>query len=567
MLPRMIHDAWPPAIWPLLLVLLTPPVVAQTVENPRPRLTFQQRIGFIKKTEASSSAFSKPEDLDAYLERKLTPDERRAITRTDDGAWKTFEDDLIRFELPDDPALTVEVVEGKDEQAIQVIGSVASEADNHFDRAYHLKVKGNGGSEPLHYGVILVSKAPWFDAGLCMCGAIAYKKCLIEEGSALEVSLLHGGNIKKVQALGASHRAVLFEWTHSVIPQSAYARLGRSLRLKEASSRTLPQWHAEARKQGGDFALLPWLERGDDEKTIISLLGEPTRRDKDGQWVYIQESWQTDGSGYRYSLSFRVDPTSGYAGYGPDGQGGPGFQELPPKPDSPAWAEKRVDDADGFRTSEAEKVRIQKEDFPKIIRMFLDHAAADVGDGWERWICIAGLMTRQGWRDPRIPEAVLKRYPEKDLQHHYSAEILDAYKVEDRQKLFLARMDHILTLKDGQDQAGNEARLLLPALDPKDPATVDRVRRAFQHPDHRVRGFACGVADRLPDGEAFAALKPILADEEMYTRASAARSLARLVHAQDVPWLEERLKQETEDFVKSDLEKTIEAARSRPGPR
>lgn len=556
-LPASSRPAW---LLPLLLLSFTPALRAQQTA---PRLTFQERLSLIQKNPKSPFGASSWKGFEKDLGRELTPDERRAFESTDEGKWKTFEDDLIRFDLPDEPSLTVEVVDAQEEKPIEVIGGVASNADNRFERAYHLKVGGS-----LHYGVIFVCEAPWFDDGLCMCGPIVYKKCFLEEGTALEFSLLPSGNIKKVQALGAKHRAMLFEWTHSAIPQSAYVRLGRSLRLKQASPRSLQEWHAEARSQNGEDALLAWLERGDDAKTVAALLGDPTQRDKDGQWIYTREIWQADGAGYRSTLSFKMDPKRGYLGIGPEG--GNGWNKLPPKPDTPAWAEQLMQDANDYRTSDAEKARIKKEDFPKITRLFLDHAATDKGNDWDSWIYIACAMTRQGWKDARIPEAVLKRYAEKDLLHHFSTEILAAYETKGRQQLFLDQMDLILALKEkeGKDQAGDEARALLPALDPKDPATQERVRRALQHPNSRVRNFACPSAACLPDTEAFSALKLVLDDENDYTRASAATALAHLVHAEDIPWLEERMKREEEDSTAKDaLEKAIEAARSRPTPR
>ena len=40
-----------------------------------------------------------------------------------------------------------------------------------------------------------------------------------------------------LKVINESHRAVLFEWTHSSLTQSAYTRIGASIRLKPPSNR------------------------------------------------------------------------------------------------------------------------------------------------------------------------------------------------------------------------------------------------------------------------------------------------------------------------------------------
>jgi hypothetical protein len=192
-----------------ILMLRAEPVLALT-----PPKTLRERLDLVRKNVNSPSGAGSLEMLEAQEGRKLTAEERAAFQTTDAERWQVFEDDILRFEYPKHPLFTVTVLDKKHPADIQVVGGVSSTADNSFERAYHLK------AGTFFYGVIMVREADWFDEGLCMCGSIAFKKCLLADGTALEFSLLDSGAVKKVQALGKKHLAILFEWTHSAVPQA-----------------------------------------------------------------------------------------------------------------------------------------------------------------------------------------------------------------------------------------------------------------------------------------------------------------------------------------------------------
>ena len=116
--------------------------------------------------------------------------------------------------------------------------------------------------QSIPYGLVLVSNETWFDEGICFCGAIALKTFVPAEGTLLELSQLANGEIKKIQVISETHRAILFEWTHSVITQRAYARIGASLRLKPASHRAIDNWIALSKEKRSGEAGTGWLRPG-----------------------------------------------------------------------------------------------------------------------------------------------------------------------------------------------------------------------------------------------------------------------------------------------------------------
>src|SRR5262245_42586884 len=52
----------------------------------------------------------------------LSEDVRNVFARKDDGAWKTFADDIISFEIPDEPLLQVDVIHPEDREPIRIVG-------------------------------------------------------------------------------------------------------------------------------------------------------------------------------------------------------------------------------------------------------------------------------------------------------------------------------------------------------------------------------------------------------------------------------------------------------------
>jgi len=504
---------------------------------------FKQRIALVAANENSPFGGGSVETLEEKIERKLTPEERRLFDHTDDGKWKEYQDDLISFQLPDHPLLVVEAVDKNADKNIRVIGGVTSMPDNTFERAYWLK------AGDLHYGVILLKGADWLDEGLCMCGPIVYKKCLLKEGNLLEFSMLPNGKVKKVQALGGKHRAMLFEWTHSVIPQSAYFRIGRSMRLKLPARKDM-EWKKELQKRRGWTGLVSWLEVGEGPDAVRALLGKPAKEEQD-VWTFIEESWGKDGSGYQ--LTSTIDMTGGrYRGVTSHWQNA---EALPPKPATVAWALARLESLRKQNTAESEKSRATTADHRAICDLFLQNAPHAGNDEWLGWTRLALEMTNMDWKDSRIKDVIVARYREPELPHEYSTQFLARYKVPNFQSMLLERSVYVLR---HQDREG-EIFQILDSMDPK--AFAETIKLVVAHASINVRTSAYHLAHRLPNADGLMVLGRGLEESEVYARIIASQILSEVVEARDIPWLEQKLTAETNQEVAENIKEALEKAR------
>lgn len=522
--------------------------LAQKADSPESRQrSFRERLALVAVDSESPFGAGKIEYLEEEVKRKLTAEERDVFEATDAGEWKVFEDDVIRFEHPMHPLFSVTVLDEKQREQIRVVGGVASMADNSFERAYHLKVGD------LYYGVILVREADWFDEGICLCGPIVFKKCLLADGTALEFSLLPSGDVKKVQALGASHRAILFEWTHSVIPQSAYARLGRSLRFKQPSPRSLDEWHAFSKQKRGVVGLVTWMERGDSATKVRSLLGEPTRTE--GEILeYVSEEWRSDGDGYRTTL--RVNLKGGV--FDRFEQSWNKWEEMPPKPETIAWARARLEHWTSDKASKADKKTVMPRELAQMVELFFKNGTKAKDPEWGEWSGIARGAVELGLKERRVLDVVLERYKEDDLGHFYSNEILEAFEFPGRQGLFEKRARVLL----GREKPGEGGELnnLFAMMDRKNPSYQEIVKAGCAHADPDTRYTAYNFADRLPKPTALELLRKGLEDTDDSARRMAALNIDEVVTKSDLGWLRAQLAKEGDSDVKRGLEQAIEAA-------
>ncbi|MBK8091064.1 MAG: HEAT repeat domain-containing protein [Verrucomicrobiaceae bacterium] len=516
--------------------------------------SFQERLALIKANPNSPFGASSLEALEQQEGRKLTAEERAAFETKDTGAWKTYEDEFLRFEHPDHSLFSVTVLGDQKSNRIQVVGGVASMADNSFERAYHLKV----GS--LYYGVIFVREADWFDEGICLCGPIAFKKCVQEDGTALEFSLLEGGQVKKVQALGGKHRAILFEWTHSVVPQSAYARLGASLRFKKKSSRTLAEWQALSKEKRGIDGLAAWLERGSTMTEVKALFGEPTRVDGD-VLEYVADEWRRDGSGVQTTL--RISFKGGvFEQFQEDGQS---WKELPPKAGSAAWAESRLDYWQSDKAQEKEKKDVMPGELRAITDIFITNAKTAKGNDWTTWTRIAASVADLDTSEPRLLDPILARYSEPGLIQLYSTQVLEEYEYPQREQMLVMRMKRLLEEPVGE-MGELELEFLWENVDHESQVFTDSVKKACSHLSPRIRVVGFDHAHFLKNKEAVNILKNGLDDEEHDVRMAAVDKLDWVVSRDDLEWLKKRLGGESDDQIKQELKAAIDAAEKRKEP-
>lgn len=483
------------------------------------RAEFEKAVLVIQQSESMYGA-GEVSELESQSKRQLSEGEKRLFSRKDEGAWRQFADEYLSFDFPDDPQLKVETIEPKARGRIQVVGGAVGTTDNDFLRAYRLTVND------LPYGVVLLAEADWFDDGICLCGPIALKRLLLREGTLLEFSLLPEGKVKKVQALGGRHRAVLFEWTHSVLTQETYARIGASLRLAEPSKRSRNEWTMlmEQRRSDDRFATLGWLDPGTPEGGIAQLLGMPVRR-RENCLVYEKDIWREDGAGGRITISVPVEAgrfTKLQADFA-------AYAELPPRQNSLAWAENLLgSDAKAFM-SVLEQFKLQAPAIKDYHR-------------WDKWCRMVHEISELGHQDASVLPIVKERFLDIELNQHYSAWILHDYNAAGAEELFRQRLAIVLT-----DTAGPKEKIktdvfevsnLLSFMNLKEKDSIDLLRQTLQHPDPTVRASGYGKGKALPAAEArVLARHAIEAEQDDHALTMATHLLQETGILEDADWL------------------------------
>ncbi len=369
-----------------ILTALLCPVFAETP----PRCASERLQG---KTDILPNEPSEYESIGAeYLKKELgdalTEELLKVLERKADGAWKTFQDDLVSFEYPDDPLLRVTPIEPGEEFGI--VGGAIGNADRSFERAYRL-VAG----PKIPYLTIFVQQTDRFDDGICLCGPVVHDQLLVADGTLLRFSFLPSGAIKKVQALGAKHRAIALEWTHTAITQEAFARIGKSLRMREPGSNTReqwmtklaadnppsPDWPASKSKLRRDLA---WMEPQMTPAAVRSLLGTPAKSTEEGD--FFEEKVRTpDGQHWRFTT--RVPYRDGR--FIRFDAGRSEAEELEPQPGSVRWAEKllHVEERQPIPGLDDDKPRPKPstEAAKALVEAFLKRADEENGAHWRRW--------------------------------------------------------------------------------------------------------------------------------------------------------------------------------------
>jgi hypothetical protein len=492
----------------------------------------------------------------------LTAELLKIFERTADGAWKTFQDDLITFEYPDDPLLRVTPIEPG--EGFAIVGGAVGTADRSFKRAYRLVV---GPRFP--YLTIFVQETDRFDDGICLCGPIVHEQLIPADGSILRFSYLPSGAIKKVQALGAKHRAIALEWTHTAITQPAFARIGQSLRLRQPSQNTREQWMAKLDADdpptpdwaGSHSKLrrsLSWIAPQMTPEAVRALLGSPVKSTP--AWDFFEEHihmpdgqhWRfTSRVPYRDGQFMRFDAERAKA------------EELDPEPESVRWAEKlfRLDERQPIPGLEAEKPKAKpsRRNAKAVVEAFLKRADEHNGEHWRRWCAAMAAAFEAELGDPRVLARVEDTFLDLDRDQIDAINVLTAAASSRLVELCLSRARLIVekgSTPRAADRLGEICYLITPIKENDSAAAIKFVQAALTNPAPAVRTAAVGLLSAVMGPEARLDYHAsMLGDPDSTVRRAAADEMgwyaAKLA---DLPKVESRLATETDP-------KTLEALR------
>lgn len=534
---------------PLAWLIMAVSVVAEPDDAPAPWQGVLSQIGLLPGRDSPYGAGG-PSGLEQQLDRKLNERETALLERDDGGAWKTHSDDLLSFELPDDDLLKVELFNDEDRPELKIVGGAVGTTDRSFRKVYRITF-----SDGVSYGLILVTQALWFDDGICLCGPIDLKTIVPAGGTLLELSQLPDGKVKKFQALNSTHRAVLFEWTHSAITQSAYARIGASIRFKQASPRTTEEWVAlskewmEGREDG-----LAWLRSGMSREEVVKYMGPPDSEESD-KLVYVHEGSDEDDGGWRTTVRLPLENNILQRFHEDWRQ----FERIKPARGTRAWFRETLlgwsDQRDAFE--EGKEVKLPAEDVELIRTAFHTHAPAADDEEWEFWCGVIADLARVGVKDPKAVELILKRSGDAAFPHHQTRSVLELY---ERPELVPFVHNRLRFLMEGSETAlhhRGEFHNLLATLKRDDAASVPLLRDALRHKDDKLRSDAAYFVRKLPRKEAVGFLRALLADPAPDVRRRAILNIQHLCTINDKGWLNKQLASEEDKYNRKLMDEKI----------
>ena len=337
-------------------------------ESKKPDGNWQDVIKELGLLESDSPGRDTPNfaGLARKMERPLADGERSLFYRDSAGDWERFSDEWISFDLPKDELLNVDVFTPDEQPRLQGVGSSVGTSDRSFRKVYRLTV----GKDRLPYGMIFLSENTWFDEGICLCGAIQLKTFVHRDGNLIELSQLGDAALKKVEVLNDTHRAILFEWTHSALTQKAYARIGCSLRLNSPSKKTREDWIRHTKKMRELEGNFGWLRKGMSTDQIQALVSEKPQAIDNKSIRYTKETLYPGGG--RAQDTFTIPLVKGKLVSLPNNW--MGYEDLPSVHGSDRWVNDTLDSEHDLGLSddeESEAWSIEPKDLQFILNRIL----------------------------------------------------------------------------------------------------------------------------------------------------------------------------------------------------
>ncbi len=460
--------------------------------------------------------------------------------------WKVFEDERVRFAYPDHPGITVKTADKRAPLGTRVYGGPVGSVNRKSSRYYTI------GSDSATWAVIMLQDEPWLDEGICFCGAVALRVYVPHQGCLRAYDLLEGGQLKKMQVLGAGTRLQVFEWTHIPMSQDSYLRLTESVTLKNAGIKSAAEWTAAFQKHAANRDSAGWLAPGMGENEVIALLGQPASRkkdtliykhsDEDQEWLTTTRVSLPGGQFRSLSKRWRVT------------------EEIPPTPGTLRWALKLVDD---------DKHKATKAEIAQLKESCLAALKSCPASQWNQWCQVArALIDDADWKEPALGPLIASRFLDKDVVVNQASILMNDLNPPGTQELVTKRLRFVLDEAAKPESMKDKYMHLSPLGDfhslvwlikPKEKR-LPFVREGIAHPHRSVRWSAyLSWLDRLPPDEALAAALKGLSDEDEWVRREAAEAFQESMGAKKhVPILEKHLAVEKDERTRESLTKAVQ---------
>ena len=482
--------------------------------------------------------------------------------------WKKYEDQYLSFIYPDDPNIILQIKSPK--SSIPIMGGAIGTTDNTFFRSYRLAIGKHT------YCLLMLQKTNSFDDGICLCGAVAFQKYILNNNALLRFDLLENGYVKKIQALSDKYRVVVFEWTHMPIQQEPYIKIGASIKFKETVNK---------KKMLDQYLGFGFLEKGMNKKQVIEILGKPSKQETsklfydspDGRYIYrtvvefnknglfegFKNEWyETFLSKPKYgSLEWMKEKVEKY------------YFKIEKAEEESEYSDKKVNpedyDADYYK-EEYSRVKITynlgpltKDDIKLIFKKFINLTPKANDKDWSTLCYIIYHLAECGKMDKKILPVFLERYS-KSIAPHYANWIVQKYNPKNKQKLLIQQIKMELSRaekpeKDNSKYTGYDLHNLLSFLNKKTSEAKELILTGMQHPNADIRYKAYFFWDYLPENKYLPLLRKGLKEKGDYIRSQCADAFSKEIGDKtDLQLLEEAHKAEKDKGIKKSLASTIE---------
>ena len=489
---------------------------------------------------------SQPKSIFETLHKKLIekikdPVLKKIVLKKSFKKWGKYEDEYISFSYPNHPKIKLEVkknIKYKDSPVIAI---------------YRLMI-GN-----YRYFSLVLKKGVKFDDNLCLCGAVAFRKCLFVGRTLLRFNLLHNGYVKQVQALSEKYRVDVERWTHLKIQQPVYIKISSSIRFKEPGNLQKLKKKISAQYKGFCF-----LRIGMNRKQILKLLGEPAKKEGSKYFYDYPDGRYLN----RYTIEFNNNGR--FEGFK---KGWEKTLLLKPVFGSVDWVREKVGlfcvkkPEDYYKSSypgaivEYKLAPFTAKDTKEIFDIFIKKLP-NIDEDELFWLCDSvDKLAEHGYTDDRIIPYLSKECLTK-IMPYSGIDIIVKYRPKNRNQLLIRQVELLYKYCDNPNCKRTYPLLFSTAIDNlllhSPEKAHELVLSGIRHPNSEMRWRAYMFWTKLPANKVISLIRQGLKDKDSDIRSRCAVAFKSIGTKQDLKLLRDALKTEKDKEIKENLKKVID---------
>ena len=481
------------------------------------------------------------------LRRIKKADFRKIAFKKSFKKWKKFQDQYISFSYPDHPAIKLKIIKN------------TKYKNNPLLKNYSLDV----GSD--RYMMLYLYKKEKFDDNLCLCGRVAFKRCLFVGGTLMRFNLLSNGYVKQVQALSEKYLVEVERWTHLKMQQAVYTEIAKSIRFREPGNLQKLKSKISAQYKG-----LCFLHRGMNREQVQKLLGKPTEK----KWSALIYNYPEERIMKSYTIEFA------------DNGKFEGFKKgwykeylIKPKYGTIEWVKEKAGILSSSNSPEKyykskykyiivnyQLSPLSQEDADKIFDIFIKKLPTASKDEIY-WLCDAVYeLTNEGYINKKILPVLFKMCS-KHVMPFFVVNILEEYKPKNMNQLLIEQIKLLYAHCRKPNSYNSHPVLFSRAIEALLFDAPDKAHELLllgvNHPKSELRSTVYGFWEKIPDKKVLPYIKKGLQDPNSCVRAECVRAIMeKFGKKEDLKLLKSLLAKENDKDLKEALIQAIKAIKA-----